>query len=48
MGGTEVESYERFTLIFRSVFHHPEEGREEGERLLRLHQGARTSVPPRP
>ena len=33
-GGSEVESYERFTLLFRSVFDHPVEGREGGERLL--------------
>ena len=37
---SEVESYERFTLLFLSVFYHPV---EEGECLLRLHQGSSTA-----
>jgi hypothetical protein len=41
--GPEVQSYERFTQLFRAVFDHPTEGREGGERLLRLCQGSRTA-----
>ena len=44
MGGPEVEAYKRFTLLFHSVFDHPVEGREGGECLLRLRQGARTAL----
>jgi hypothetical protein len=42
-GGPEVEPYEHFTLLFRSVFDH-HVGREEGERLLDF---ARDLGPPR-
>eukprot|EP00063_Salmo_salar_P030992 XP_014005827.1 PREDICTED: uncharacterized protein LOC106574453 [Salmo salar] len=42
-GGPEVESYECFTLLFRSVFDHPMEGREGDECLLRLCQASKTA-----
>jgi hypothetical protein len=41
--GPEVQSYERFTQLFRAIFDHPTEGREGGQRLLLLRLGSRTA-----
>jgi hypothetical protein len=42
-GQEELGSYERFMSLFRTVFYHPPEGREGGECLLQLQQGAQTT-----
>lgn len=43
-GEEELGSYEGFMALFRVVFDHPPEGREGGERLLPLRQGAQTAA----
>uniref|UniRef100_A0A3B1JLN1 ribonuclease H n=1 Tax=Astyanax mexicanus TaxID=7994 RepID=A0A3B1JLN1_ASTMX len=42
--GTATQSYERFESLFRSVFDNPPDGKEGGEKLLKIRQGGRTAA----
>lgn len=43
-GEEELDSYDGFMALFKCIFDHPAEGREEVECLLQLQQGNQTAA----